>query len=116
MPTWPATLPQVLLVDGYAESPPNTMLRTEMDAGPAKMRQRYTAAPRPISGAVILDSKAQLNTFAAFFVTDPKGGTLTFTWEDRDAVTRTYAFTATPAYEFLEPDMIRVVMTLEIRP
>jgi hypothetical protein len=116
MPSWPINLPQVLLVDGYQESPPDTMLITEMDAGPAKRRQRYTAGPRPISGSVILDSKAKLDTFDAFFVTELKGGTLTFTWADRNAVTQTYAFMEPPMYDFLEPNHIRVSMKLEIRP
>jgi hypothetical protein len=113
---WPFSLPQVLLVEGYTESPPNTMLITEMDAGPAKRRQRYTAAPRPISGAVILSSKDQLNDLDEFYVTELKGGTLTFLWQDRNGDDQTYAFLEPPVYEFIEPDKIRVAMKLEIRP
>lgn len=116
MASWPATLPPYPLVEDYAESPPNTMLRTEMDAGPAKMRQRYTAAPRPITGSVVLRSKLELEDFDTFFVTTLKGGTLPFTWNDRNAVPRTYRFTAPPSYAFLEPDKIKVTMALEILP
>jgi hypothetical protein len=115
MPSWPINLPQVLLVDGYTESPPNTMLITEMDAGPAKRRQRYTAGPRPISGSVIVDSKAKRDTVDAFFVTELKGGTLTFTWADLNGITQTYAFMEPPVYNAIEPNVYRISMKLEIR-
>jgi hypothetical protein len=116
MAIWPGNLQPYPLVADYAESPPNTMLRTEMDSGPAIMRQRYVAGPRPISGSVVLRSKQELNDLDTFFVTTLKGGTLPFTWNDRNAVPRTFRFTAPPSYAFLEPDKIKVTMALEIMP
>lgn len=43
MAVWPATLPQEPIPDSLTETPPNLLARTEMDAGPAKVRRRYTA-------------------------------------------------------------------------
>lgn len=37
MPVWPVTLPQDVLIDGYDEKVPEMTLRTQMDAGPAKV-------------------------------------------------------------------------------
>lgn len=116
MPAWPGNLQPYPLVADYEESAPDTMLRTEMDAGPAKLRQRFTAAARPISGSVVMKTKSELNDLDAFFVTTLKGGTLAFDWQDRNGVTRSYRFTAPPRYTFLEPDRIKVSMKLEIMP
>jgi len=54
MATWPLTLPQVLLVQNYAETPPSNVIRTQMDQGPPKVRRRSTDAQRLFSGTMIL--------------------------------------------------------------
>ena len=43
MTSWPATLPVSPLLDGFIETVPETIIRTDMDQGPAKTRQRTTA-------------------------------------------------------------------------
>jgi hypothetical protein len=81
MATWPGTLPPRLLVEGYQERLPNNKLRTEMDAGPAKQRRRYTAAVRPITGAQVL-TQAQVAALKTFHNTTLLGGTQPFDWTD----------------------------------
>lgn len=119
MATWPATLQPYPLIEGYAESPPNTGLRTEMDAGPAKQRQRYTAAPRRITGAIVLRTKAEIDILDAFFVTELKGGTLPFDWQDRNGTTRTFRFVVGDdalTYGPVDPDQWKARMRLEVLP
>ena len=119
MPTWPTELQPYPLVSGYQEAPPNTAIRTEMDTGPAKQRRRYTAAPRTITGAVVLKTKAEVDVLDAFFVTTLQGGALSFDWQDRNGVTRTFRFVAGSdalTYEPIEPDRWRASMRLEIMP
>lgn len=75
--TWPATLPQHPLAAGYAETPGTNLLRTPMDAGPAKLRRRGL---RPDSLTVTyVVSAAQIETFEAF-VADTIRGTARFGW------------------------------------
>ncbi|MBL6934098.1 MAG: hypothetical protein ISR48_01670 [Alphaproteobacteria bacterium] len=46
--TWPATLP-LPTIDGYGVYPGEAIPRTEMEAGPARQRRRYTQVPSRIS-------------------------------------------------------------------
>lgn len=43
--TWPTELPSKPLVDGFDEQGADNVIRSEMDAGPNKVRRRSTAAP-----------------------------------------------------------------------
>lgn len=80
MPSWP--LPNVkFLMSGYQETMQNTVIRTEMDAGPAKVRQRFTKNVQPIKGKLtpILDD--EYATLYGFFQSTCGGGALPFTWD-----------------------------------
>mgnify|MGYP001455401073 CR=1 FL=1 len=77
MPAWPETLPQSPLIDGFRETPANSSLRTEMEAGPAKLRRRTTAAAATLSLTFII-SAAQLAALDAFYADTLQGGTLAF--------------------------------------
>jgi hypothetical protein len=79
MPSWPASLPQHVLVEGYDEAPPDVLLRTEMDAGPAKVRRRFTAGVRELRCAILCDSD-QLDDLEEFFRDEIAGGALPFDW------------------------------------
>jgi len=47
MLTWPIEMPKCVPIGGLAVSgPAGATIRTPMDAGPAKQRPRFTAAPR----------------------------------------------------------------------
>jgi len=46
--TWPDTLP-LPTVQGYNIQPGDTILRTEMEAGLARQRRRFTNAPTKVS-------------------------------------------------------------------
>ena len=77
MPTWPASLPQSMEVEGYQESFPEQRLSSGMEIGPPKVRRRTTAAPTPISGQIVLDA-TQLATLETFIDSDLAGGALAF--------------------------------------
>ena len=79
MPTWPATLPQNVLTEGYQEAPGDGRLRTQMDAGPAKMRRLHTAVVDTFSVSLSLTS-AQVDTLDGFWDSDLAGGVLAFDW------------------------------------
>jgi hypothetical protein len=76
---WPAALPQRVLASDYEEQQPETLLRTQMDAGPAKVRRRFTAAPRPL-WVMLRMTSAQVELFEAFVREDLQDGALPFGW------------------------------------
>lgn len=76
---WPSTLPQAWLNEGYQETMPDVMIRTEMDAGPAKSRRRFTAQVTPIKAAMLLTT-AEKGYLETFFNTTTAGGSLSFTF------------------------------------
>ncbi|MCP5364116.1 MAG: hypothetical protein H6905_02590 [Hyphomicrobiales bacterium] len=77
--SWPLILPQYVLASGYSETPPKNHIRTEMAAGPAKVRRRTTANVRTIACKVRL-SHAQQAALDQFYLIDTLSGTLPFDW------------------------------------
>ena len=116
-PVWPASLPQLVAVDGYGESPPDTALRSGMDTGPAKVRRRTTAGIRPLSVQQHLDA-GQVEILDAFYVETLQGGALAFDWvHPRTQSLATLRFVRPPAYRPQGSDAAwRSIMQLEIVP
>lgn len=116
MATWPATLPQTLLQDGYREALPRNKVRTEMDAGPAKQRRRYTAAVRPLTGCQNLTT-TQVAALKDFHNTTLLGGTLPFDWADPipGSGLMSFRFVSEPSIDrVLSARLYRVMYQLEI--
>ena len=117
MPVWPESLPQVPLLGGYDETPPALTLRTDMDAGPAKVRRRFTAGVRQYGMAFLLTA-AQLGTLDTFFMDDLEGGALSFDFPaPRGGGTIAVRFVEPPAYTPAQSaDTWRVAVQLEQLP
>jgi hypothetical protein len=121
MPTWPSSLPQDVLVQGYEEGPPNTLVRTEMDQGPDKVRRRSTAGTRTFAAQAIM-TKAQVATLDSFILDDLSGGALRFDWvHPRTQASVSFRFVPIDeqrivTYSALGGDVYRVQMQLEILP
>lgn len=77
MATWPTTLPRPQ-VPGYALEPGQAFLRTQMDAGPARQRRRFSTTPTAVPVSVRL-TKDQLATFEAWHHYEIADGTGWFT-------------------------------------
>lgn len=116
-PAWPAGLPQLVAVDGYGEAPPDTIMRTNMGAGPAKVRRRSTAGIRPLSVLLDLDA-TQVETLDAFYVETLHGGAVAFDWiHPRTQVAVTLRFVRPPAYRPQGSDASwRAAVQLEVLP
>lgn len=118
MPAWPGTLPDEPLLAGYGERPPATGLRTAMDAGPAKQRNRFTAGVRRFRFTLDV-TKAQVAIFDTFFNVTLEGGTLAFDWTDpRTLASVSFRFDATKPPEYIPVSQQRwdVKLDLEILP
>ena len=97
--SWPATLPQLVSVVGYRERPPQTVVRTQMDVGPDKIRQRSSAGTREVQGELDL-TEAQVEILDDFFVNDLSHGALDFDWVDpRNQAAYELRFVNRPTYQ-----------------
>lgn len=116
MASWPATLPQLPMASGFSESPPDTTVRTKMDAGPAKVRRRFTANVRPIKASFLMTT-AQIADLDTFYVTTTVGGSASFTWIDpRTSSSKSFRFMAPPEYNLTSGDYWSVSLQLEQLP
>ena len=114
--TWPETLPQELLMDGYGGKAPDLLLRSAMEVGPSKVRRRATAGVRPVSGEMYLTAE-QLEIFKEFYNDDLLAGSLRFDWTDPDDGTTAVEmrFTEAPSWS-MEEGYYRITLALEILP
>ncbi|SEP21333.1 hypothetical protein SAMN04487843_108203 [Methylobacterium sp. ap11] len=82
MIVWPSELPQRVLASGYSETMGEGRLRTQMEAGPMKVRRRFSAVVRPVPASfrVSPDGKARLERF---WREEIGGGSLPFLMPDQ---------------------------------
>ena len=77
---WPRGLPGPL-AEGYAVEMQDTSLRSAMDTGPGKVRQRFSAASSYVTANWRMD-RTQLQVFHDWYVNTLHRGTLPFLWPD----------------------------------
>ena len=112
---WPAALPDSPLL-GHAEDFPDLVQRTEMDAGPAKLRRRFTDTARLVQFPVLL-TDAQAAALESFYVTTLAGGALRFSLRHpRTNAVREFRFTAPPSVTLITPGRWRAALALELMP
>lgn len=116
MATWPAGLPQRPLLQGASEQGQGTVVRTDMDVGPAKLRRRYTAEITRFDIALILTT-AQVATLETFYDSTVNGGVDPFDWSHpRTLAAAEFRFVSRPAYQPLGADYWRTAFVLEVLP
>ncbi|HER27500.1 MAG TPA: hypothetical protein ENI69_10365 [Rhodospirillales bacterium] len=81
---WPSTLP-LPSIQGYGLHPGEAILRTEMEAGPARQRRRYTQVPSRISVRWMFQ-RDQFALFEAWYRWHAKEGGEWFTIELRGGI------------------------------
>lgn len=77
LPRWPTTLPRQMMLDGQGENIPDGLLRSENEAGPAKVRRRSSATPWELVGTFRM-TNTQYDAFRAFVDATIAGGALPF--------------------------------------
>ncbi len=113
---WPGGLPQRPSVSGYQESFAETALRTPMEAGAAKLRRRFTAAPRQMELSFRM-TPAQVALVRTFFEDTTAGGTLPFDWvHPRDGTTSSYRFMEPPRVSATAANLFSISIKLEQMP
>ena len=83
---WPASLPQVLILDGLTAKKKSAIVRTEMDAGPKKQRRRFTVTTKEFSGSIVVNETPRqiLENFSDGTL---KNGVLRFAMKDPQTLT-----------------------------
>lgn len=116
MSVWPASLP-LPLSNTLQETPPQSLIRTQMDGGVPKVRRRSTATVRKLSFQLML-SAAQVSALDTFFVTTTLGGSDSFDYtHPRTSAAVTARFTTPPTYADANTgDHYLTTIELEILP
>lgn len=116
MTSWPQILPVYPLIENYLETVSDTAIRTEMEQGPAKIRQRTTAGVRKLSLSYFLN-KEQIEALDEFYITELGGGSLSFDFihprNDADIKCR---FVSPPEYKAANGNYFKVNIELEMLP
>lgn len=113
---WPIGLPQRMNADGFTETLPDLALRTEMDAGPRKVRRRFTTGPTMIEGTVTLRA-GQPELLETFFRDTTAGGALPFDWtHPRTGALAVFRFAGPPSFVPLVGPLWRATLKLEVMP
>lgn len=98
---WPGTLPDKWLL-GVTYAPQSQVIRTQMDAGPGKVRRRTSASVTHVDVPVRFTG-AEVATFQSWFADELGGGALSFTWKHPlTGVAATYRFRDAPPQWALE--------------
>lgn len=115
MPTWPATLPPPA-ISTLNEQPPDNVLRTTMDKGPAKKRRRTTANTRPMTFSIKV-TEAQVQELDDFYEQDLYSGSLNFDFtHPRTGQIVEAGFKERPQYQEQEGVLYVIGISLEIYP
>lgn len=75
--TWPVSIQQLLNESGFSLQVGNTVLRSDMEIGPAKVRRRMTKSNDILSATIILNH-SEYHTFYTFFDVSLNGGATSF--------------------------------------
>ncbi|MDD9901044.1 MAG: hypothetical protein OXT65_08715 [Alphaproteobacteria bacterium] len=115
MTTWPATLPAPLS-GRFREVPANTLVRTKMDQGPAKLRRRTTAGVSEMTASYLL-SAAQTTALDAFYNDTTGGGSVAFDMaHPRSGATVSCRFVKPPEYSDAGNGYFYAQVELEVMP
>ena len=102
MPNWPAGLPQFMGPDTSIQDDESRLIQS-MDAGPASIRNRFTAITQTIKTRIILTGD-ELATFLTFFRDTINHGTDSFTWTHPiDGTSKDMRFKAKPEWRCIRP-------------
>lgn len=115
MATWPETIPQCPTLEGYSETPMDNRLVSNVDAGPRKIRRRFTAVPISVSERYIMN-KTEFLAFRDWYRDETKDGSLRFIKKHPiDGLDKEYRFV--DPYTYNQNGLLyEVILELEIMP
>lgn len=116
MPAWPSGLQERMDQENFSIEKGETVIRTEMDVGPVKVRRRSTRPIDKVNCSILLTA-GQYSVFETFFNTTVNGGTTPFDWvHPITEAAAVFRFSRPPQYSNVGPTVFRAVFQLEIMP
>jgi hypothetical protein len=113
---WPVTLPAYPLIDGYEEQAPKITLRSTVDAGPPKVRRRFTAGISKITCKYTVSRELMLALDDFYFV-QAAGGAIPFEWtHPMRHETVMVRFVEPPSYKAFDQYLWHATLQLEVLP
>ncbi|MGD9850102.1 MAG: hypothetical protein AB7T38_02425 [Nitrospirales bacterium] len=113
---WPSLLPRFSIVENFTEQPPDTVVRSPMEEGPAKTRQN----PNPKPGTIRFQkrlTREQTVILDQFWTETLAKGVLSFQdYHPRTLALKSFRFTARPGFQHLSGPQWLASMELEILP
>lgn len=104
MANWPSTLPQEMSAETTVQDDESRLI-SPMDAGPASVRNRFTAITETIKSPGMVFTGEQVQTFRTFFRTTLNHGTDFFTWTHPvDGSAKDMRFKTKPEWKCIKPD------------
>ena len=116
MATWPDTLPPSPLIDGLEEEEPDIILRTQMDAGPAKTRLRFTSGVAPLKWPTLLTTEQRATLINFYRVTCAYGALSYNVTHPITGDTISVRFVKPPKIVPASDKFFRTTLELEIMP
>lgn len=115
--TWPPSLPEYVLEQGYGEALEDQTVESTVEAGIAKVRRRFTAPVRRFAVVMQFDT-SQAITFENFYLNTLQAGSLPFDWRHpRTGAALRFRFRKpVPQYSVIGGEYVRVQMVLESIP
>ena len=116
--TWPVSLPQSFIRDGYAEGLADNRIVDNFETGPPAVRRRATSAPFPVEGKMIMTT-AEWETFRTFCETTLTGLVLPFGFPEHGVAAPgewLVRFTDPPGRVYLGGGNWSVSLSLEVLP
>lgn len=112
---WPSDLP-IPMISGLGANYVKAVIRTEMDAGPAKQRQRFTAVPKVFSCKLILTEEKR-KVLDSFFTDSLGFGTLRFKMKNpQTGIIEEFRFTDEPTETGNDSGLWEITLPLERLP
>ncbi|MBU3035930.1 hypothetical protein [Tritonibacter mobilis] len=113
---WPANIRFCPVGDSYDELQDDALLRTSMDAGPAKVRQRFTAIPESVRMTLPRMSLMQYAQFKTWHKVELMNGALPFQAQHPlTRAMRSFRFVTPPRYNRAGRSVV-VHLDLELLP
>lgn len=114
--TWPISLQTLVNEESFSYKIGNTVLRSDMDVGPSKVRRRFTKSVDQLTVTINLTTD-QFDTFMDFFDVDCNGGATTFNYTHPiTGLTQEFRFVDAPNFSSIGGGNFRVAMSWEILP
>lgn len=116
MASWPTSLPQLALLEGYQEQGVDNIIRSTVDQGPEITRPKYTATPVDMTVSLVLTS-AQCDALDSFYDATLNYGSAAFDWlHPRTGAAVSLHFRARPGYQGIGAGYFRTSLSLRQWP